>query len=444
MGFSERFLMTWDENKRRWTKMHKGCTYRVTCTELGVQSNKSASYLAANQWWKSKQVEIAGQQPTHHHQQAIDELNRRVEWAKLHSLPEAVSALQQDVKTLLKDEGGDLHPSLFTRPSEAAQSVWVDRLSRQTVTPPDRTIQALSGRFLALSATRVEGGELSASEHDLACRCTSHFIDWIGPGNDPAVINADRWEAYFLHLRGLVAAKRRSREYAKKDWRYAKMFVEWLASLDKIPTPKNLHSRRYRFGATANVIVTFTPHEARQMIEQAPGQLRLHLLLMLNCGFYQSDIADLRHAEIDGGYITRQRSKTRHHGDCVPTVSYRLWPVTLELLCHHTSSHKVLALTTLAGKSWVEEIVVDNRIKSRRDGIKSNYAHLTKRLKVDKPLKTFRKTSSSLLDGNPEFSRYAQFFLGHSGRTTAEKHYVKPDQEQFDRAIEWLRQQYGF
>lgn len=161
----------------------------------------------------------------------------------------------------------------------------------------------------------------------------------------------------------------------------------------------------------------------------------------------RGDISDLRREEVDlvNGIIARRRSKSRHHGAKVPTVSYRLWPSTLQLLRQYVaeSKHPELALTTRAGKRWVEPQMKGEKF-SRRDGIKSNFAHLQRRLKIDKSLKVFRKTSSSMLDNHPEFGRYAQFFLGQSGRSVAEKHYVKPSQEQFDRAVEWLGQRYGF
>ena len=85
-------------------------------------------------------------------------------------------------------------------------AIWEDRFRRERPesVPIENTLGALSSRFLQLSASRVSGEALSASEHDLTYRCMGHFVQWIGPGNEPAVIDADRWEAYFLRLRGLA------------------------------------------------------------------------------------------------------------------------------------------------------------------------------------------------------------------------------------------------
>ena len=52
--------------------------------------------------------------------------------------------------------------------------------------------------------------------------------------------------------------------------------------------------------------------------------------LVLNCGMYQNDIAELRSEEVDwkAGALSRARSKTRKRGG--PVVTYRLWLATAE------------------------------------------------------------------------------------------------------------------
>ena len=61
-----------------------------------------------------------------------------------------------------------------------------------------------------------------------------------------------------------------------------------------------------------------------------------------------------------------------------------------------------------------------------------------------KPLKLLRKTTASLLDGEPEYGRYVNHFLGHAPRSIGERHYVTPSAERFDEAIAWLGHQYGY
>ena len=68
--------------------------------------------------------------------------------------------------------------------------------------------------------------------------------------------------------------------------------------------------------------------------------------------------------------------------------------------------------------------------------------HLIKRLKIDKPLKSFRKSSATRLDSKAEYARYAQHFLGQTGKTIAEEHYLDRDGRPFDEAVMWLGKQY--
>ena len=53
--------------------------------------------------------------------------------------------------------------------------------------------------------------------------------------------------------------------------------------------------------------------------------------------------------------------------------------------------------------------------------------------------KTLRKTAASMLQDHAEYGRYAQYFLGHAPHSVADKHYVRPSDEQFDKAVLWLR-----
>lgn len=472
------YLMSWEPKSRRWWKQYKGKRYVVSCRQLGTPETKEASYQLANAWWIARKAALDGetdlQDGRHIHRTVIDDLAFRRDWCKANGRPDEAALWARRIDEVrampvesnpytalvspvvagrldyLQRAGGSIPAEMAPEDLEfqvGDGELWYQRERQAQIVSAEKSISGLSQRFLKLIEARVTSKELSASEYDLACRCVGHAVDFFGGSNEPSVIDADRWEAYWLHLRQLITDKKRSREYAKKDWRYARAFVEWMSSVDKMDPPKNLHNRRYKFGETRQAVETFDVEEVRKMVKGATGQLKLHLLLMLNCGFYQSDISDLRHDEVDleKGYITRQRSKTRqHHGDKVPTVAYKLWPLTLELLRSHLSGHPKLALTTLAGKPWVEEKVEGNRVKSRRDGIKSNFAHLAKKLKITKPLKSFRKTSATLLDAKPEYARFAPFFLGHAGKTVAEEHYIRRGGQPFDEAVEWLGKQYGF
>ena len=78
----------------------------------------------------------------------------------------------------------------------------------------------------------------------------------------------------------------------------AKQFISRLAEMRLIPLPGNIRSRRFRFNHSAPAkIETFTVEEVRALLAACDGfseRTKLYLLLMLNCGMYQNDIAELQ------------------------------------------------------------------------------------------------------------------------------------------------------
>jgi integrase len=165
---------------------------------------------------------------------------------------------------------------------------------------------------------------------------------------------------------------------------------------------------------------------------------------MLNCGMTQKDIADLQHSEVDwdAGRIIRKRSKTRKHG-AVPEVNYKLWPETVRLLRQERSKgQKGPVLLNANGQPLLsEEVTAEGKYK-KNDNIKSAFHRLQKKTKINKPLKSLKKTSATLIRGSDEFTSLESLFLGHAGGTIAHRHYAKAPQNLLDQAIDWLATEY--
>ena len=56
--------------------------------------------------------------------------------------------------------------------------------------------------------------------------------------------------------------------------------------------------------------------------------------------------------------------------------------------------------------------------------------------------KDLRLTASTLLASHKNYKFYAQYFLGQMPDNVADKHYVVPNQKEFDRALAWLGKQF--
>ena len=181
----------------------------------------------------------------------------------------------------------------------------------------------------------------------------------------------------------------------------AKQFISRLAEMKLIPLPGNIRSRRFRFNHSAAAeIETFTVDEVRALLAACDGfseRTKLYLLLMLNCGMYQNDIAELRQDEVNWskGTLTRARSKTRERNG--PVVTYKLWPETFALLKKHRAGGE-LALTTDEGNPLVKYWLEDGKMR-RYDAIQSAWTRLAEKMggKIRLGMKHLRKTSATML-----------------------------------------------
>jgi integrase len=227
----------------------------------------------------------------------------------------------------------------------------------------------------------------------------------------------------------------------------AKAFVKWLWESEITETlPRNLRTLNIGIGTTA--VKKLPTEEVKALLSGASGRTKLFLLLMLNCGMTQQDISELRQTEVDweNGIVTRKRSKTRA-AENVPTVAYKLWPMTFNLLKQFRSDDPDRVLVNQRGGPLRQrEFKADGKTARNIDNIRSAYHRLCQRLKPDgteRHLKLLRKTAASALEDHATYGRYAQFFLGHAPQSVADRHYIVPSQGLFDAAVLWLGERFG-
>ena len=159
----------------------------------------------------------------------------------------------------------------------------------------------------------------------------------------------------------------------------------------------------------------------------------------------QKDVSDLQHSEVDweAGKITRKRSKTRKHEN-VPMVCYVMWSETLRLLKLERSQIDAgnVLLNEKGRRILWDEVTADGKYR-KNDNVKNAFDRLRRKTNIKKPLKSLKKTSATLIRGNPAFASLESLFLGHSGKTIAHRHYAQPPQALLDQAIGWLATEFG-
>ncbi len=310
-----------------------------------------------------------------------------------------------------------------------------------------RTIAAHAEAWHKTQEATVSAGLLTPDRCSNNRTCLAHFRTFLTDTADVGTIDAASLHNFYLHCLTMVSSRRQGRgtgwsvAYARDVFSVTKGFVRWLWEQGAIDLPKNIGSKSFKFGNCVKAIETWTTAEFKMAVEQAPGKLKLALLLMTNCGMTQEDVSDLLDSEVDWteGRITRKRSKTGSHEN-VPTVCYKLWPSTFELLKKFRSGTERVLLTE-SGLPYVRKMLKANGKLSKANGFASSWVHVKKRIKLNRPLKHLRKLGATLLEKHETYGRLKVLFLGHSPKSVTDRHYAAPPQALFDAAILWMGQQ---
>ncbi len=486
------YTMTWEKSKCRWRKMHKGRVYVVSCSELGTPATKDDSYEAANQWWQAKHRELTGFEPRRDPasaavQRIVDglSLNGRPS-AALERLAEQGEAARQ-VLAILGRAAGDHEPDgngfvpIDDGDADVGASVLRDgatlpagvvdaelshgltdklpdglrlellaglqaKLKSPAVSAdPDRRIGKQVELWVGTERARMKAGKLGANRFAMNRLCLYHFRDWVGAEAGVEVITEAKWLEFHGWLAGRLEDGTWGVEHCDRVRAVAKRFVRFLYEMRLIELPRNLDNRGLSFKKAPQKIATFSVNEVQKLYAVVGGQSKLHVLLMLNCGFTGQDINDLRHAEVDWrrGTIRRKRSKTKGKAN-VPEVTYKLWPRTFALLKEHRSADPDVVLLTTKGNRWISDGLSAEGKYSRVDMVGRNLDYWLERAGVDRSPKELRATASTILGTHKTYKFYAQYFLGHAPKTMADQRYVTPNDAEFFEALAWLEGALGF
>lgn len=317
------------------------------------------------------------------------------------------------------------------------------------------TINGAMAAFLATKRQEVKDGEkgkggIAPKRYSNIATAVKRFVGWLGGEKPLVAINSMALQGFFQWLKSEDEANYSdSGQFVRNNMQPVNQFVRYLWESELIEMPRVLGSKSLTAQVTEPVIKLFDRDELKDLIDRADGVVKAAMLLMVNCGMTQQDVSDLHPDEVDweNGCVVRKRSKTRNkkNGN-VPTVRYKLWPVTLALLNKYRSDNPDHVLVNPRTGGTLIRSVLNGENVGHTDTLAKFYNSMLKRLGIvkDCTLKNIRKTSSSLIGNNPKYARYAEYFLGESPRTITDKHYVAPSPEQFDECLDWLGQTYGF
>lgn len=352
---------------------------------------------------------------------------------------------------LTPTETAELAKILDGSPDRIAREIWQDRLKMQQrrAAVQEDSLHVHVEEYIRQKVQLVEVGQLSAGRAYSIRLHLTYFRDWLGRDTDVGEIESSTLLKYQSHLLDNLKAKEKdwSRTTAQHYLKTVKAFVRWLWQIEAIPTlPRVLDGKSgpLNIGANSPTVVIFTTEEVTRLLNAASDRTKLYILLMLNCGMTQKDISDLKFEEVDWekGRIIRKRSKTSQFEN-VPTVSYLLWQETFRLLQQERSQVSTGRILENANGSPIctEQIGADGKFK-KTDNVKNAFDRLRKKVGLKKPLKSFKKTSASMLRNDERFHSLEDLFLGHAPDRISDKHYTQIPAKLLDKAILWLETQF--
>jgi integrase len=274
--------------------------------------------------------------------------------------PEGVVALQRYAHELPYWKRGEVPPTRGAVVNPAVASI---------------TLRELCNQFLSVQEDRQTVGELSPRSFRDYYRACERLIDHFGRGQ----VVTDLRPQQFTDYRLKVIAKTKDGEDAspasikgavilvRAIFKFAAKLVGQPIDLgDYFKPPKKTHFRRHRAAVGSR---DFTADEVRRILGAADVQLKAMTLLALNCGYGNSDCAELTKSAIKGDWVEFARVKTGIERRCP------LWPETVEAVKAaiasrpnvDDSAHSDRIFITRCGVPWVRTQPKKRKTKTTAD-----------------------------------------------------------------------------
>lgn len=321
------------------------------------------------------------------------------------------------------------------RETGKAANAWLkDRLREEAPArkPVERGVRCgyWTSAYLARRAGDATQGVISPSEQEGIRLAVESFRDWFGEARPIREVDGEVWQGWYDYVRAASLAS----ETKKKRMRHVRTLLVWLVEKGAVAQFPSLITLRPRFASTREELTPPTADEVKAVLGAAPGRLKCVLLVMLNTGLNQVDVADLRRGQYADGRITRGRSKTAKKA--TRAVAWKLWPATIALLDRFAETEGERLLLTEKGGPWTRDEFADGK-RSRTDNVASAFRHL----KAPFSLKGLRAFGGDAI--RRRFGKHvADHFLGH-GQDPVERAYFARHQDELDEAVDWLGRELG-
>lgn len=326
----------------------------------------------------------------------------------------------------------------------------------QTTSPirkTDLAARKLADELLASYRIKAETQQLSYGRYDKVRCSLQRFVDWFGDYKSMAKANEDTVRRYSEYLNSQIQ-EGLSQNTISDDQQTFRIFVTHVCDQYDLVTPRTLNSKRYRISRVRRNPQKFSVEQVKILLSNTTEETELCLLLMLNCGLYQGDLAEMTSEDVDwkNGRIIMARKKkekilNKKKND-IQKVNWILWDRTFELL-KKQGNRSGLVLLNQKGDPLVTNFIKSNGKVGRTDAVKLRYGRLIKKLKnrnlldddFKLTLKHLRKTGANILQ-NSDHAAMIKQYLDHSDMSRA---YIRDGEAvpQFDEAIRYVGNELG-
>lgn len=452
--------MYWLAKDKRWKKKHKesrATPYTVNCGKLEKlyphlfkSATKEGSRLAANQWWEDKLLEIERHPQLEVIRKGIEDRELVLLWCELEhderreQVAAEIAGLKKclknkmplEMKTGVTGKGGFAHlyldgfpvdPLNNNEPFAFSKVEWMDAIAEASK-HRQRTEKKVSEPLSDLLEEYIADRDVSQDRQKAIRRHVGEYIQRLGSESPDAIsgISLVRHKSWLL--------KNNAQNTAKTKLVGVVAFVKFLHKLEIIDAPRIIDDLKISKEITE--IETWTDEQLASLWEHIEGELRMYCLLASNCGFLASDIAALRHDEIDWqkGQVKSKRHKTNKGGD----LWFPLWKETFELMKRYRSKHEELAFTTTKLTRLWEE--------NGKNLISKYYGEWKSESGLDlSTMVALRATARNHLEDHETYGYFGPVFLQHANEGVDKVHYRKGiNQKIFSKMVSWLGKQFGF
>ena len=309
------------------------------------------------------------------------------------------------------------------------------------IDPDALTVRRLCNLFLESRERRVESGELSpitlADYIGIAKHVVEHFgkdaiVEHLAP-SDFAAFRAKLAKGRNLKsLEGMIAYSRAIFNYADKNG----LLERPLSKIWGVEFAKPTRTALVKLSNKTQRL--FTADEIRKLIDAADGQLKAMIMLGINGGIGNTDIALIRFGNIVSGWLTLPRNKTGK------SRRIPLWQETIDAIEQAKKSRPTpkdeadndLLFVTKYGRSWLPD--------AKHFPLGAEFAKLRKRCGITgrgKSFYTLRHTLQTVGDETRDFVAVSSI-MGHAGTSISDHYREKIGDDRLqavtDHVHQWL------